>query len=151
MPTGSLKTVMDELVTVEAAIHPTLNVYRWWRADMELPALWNWLTPGDVEGPAGAGEAGLCRVRGWARITVSIGVDPTAVPGLGDMLELEEYADLALPALYRAVYERNPLGQREARARGFQTVADELGGASILVLEVPLEVALDVNAVPATP
>jgi hypothetical protein len=170
VPRGSLRTVIDELVAVEQAIAAqarevyaanndvpvdtigeVLNVYRWWRPDMLLPAVWLWMTPGDVEGPAGAGEAGLCRVRGWARVTMSIGVDPTATPGAGEMLELEEYADLALPLVYAAVYSRNPLGQREARARGFQTVADELGGASILTLELPVEVALDVNAVPSTP
>jgi hypothetical protein len=134
---GSIKFALDVLGEIEATIHPSLHVYRWWRPDMALPALWNWLTPGDVERPDD------CRVRDLMRVTVSIGVDPTAVPGEGDMLELEAYAELALAAIDPVIYSRNPLGQREARRRGFQTVADRLGDASILALEIPLEVYLD--------
>lgn len=136
---GPFESLMDELVALEGTFHPTLNVYRWWRPDMALPAVWNWLTPGDVE-PVGVPA---CKVRDLMRITVSIGVDPTAVMGEGDMLELEAYADLATPLLNAAIYERNPLGVREAHRRGGQTVADELAGVPILALELPIEVYLD--------
>lgn len=148
---GSLEHVMDRLEELGGTIHPTLEVHRWWRPDMSLPALWHWMTPGDVEGPAGAGDAGGCLVYSWARITVTIGVDPTAVAGEGDLLQLETYHDLALPIYAGAIYGRNPLGQRMARMRGVQTVADELGGIAILSLELPLEVRLDVNAVQTNP
>lgn len=136
---GPFQTLMDELEALEATFHPSLNVYRWWRPDMALPAVWNWLTPGPVE----AVGVPACKVRDLMRITVSIGVDPTAVAGEGDMLEIEAYADLAIPLLNTAVYERNPLGQREARRAGGQTVADTLGGVPILALELPIEVYLD--------
>lgn len=147
---GSLKHVMDELELLAQAIHPSLNVYRYWRPDMALPAVWHWLTPGDVEPPAVSGE-GICRLRVLERITVSIAVDPTAVAGMGDALELEVYHDLALPLYAQAIYARNPLGQREARIRGAQTVSDRLGDASVLTLELPLEVYLDVIPQEATP
>lgn len=139
-----MKNAIDALTAVEATIHPSLNVYRWWRADMQLPAVWNWLTPGDTETPpVGGGDMAGCRVRDLLRVTVSIGVDPTAVAGEGDMLEIEEYADLAIPLLNAAVYSRNPLDQREARRRGGQVIADQLGDASILTIELPIEVYLD--------
>jgi len=137
MADGKLKTTIDRLVELESTIHPTLHVYRWWRPDMALPAIWNWLTPGDVERPDN------CRVRDLLRITVTIGVDPTAIAGEGDMLELEVYADLALPVFDAAIYGPDPLGQRQSRRRGFQTVTDRLGDAPILCLELPLEVNLD--------
>lgn len=135
---GSLKATMDALVGVAVAYHSTLTVYRWWRPDMQLPAVWHWLTPGDVE----AAGVPTCKVIDTLRVTQTIAVDPTAIAGEGDMLELEAYADLALPLLDAAIYAPEPLGQRNARRRGFQTVADELGGASILCLELPLEVEL---------
>lgn len=135
---GSFKSVMDELEQLAATVHPSLHVYRWWRPDMALPAIWHWMTPGEVT----AQGAPACRVDDLLRITVSIGVDPTAVAGAGDMLEVEEYADLARDAYNAALYARNPLDQRNARRRGMQTVADTLGDASILILELPLEVEL---------
>jgi hypothetical protein len=139
---GSLKFALDVLGELETTIHPSLHVYRWWRPDMALPALWNWLTPGDIERPDS------CRVRDLLRVTVTIGVDPTAIAGEGDMLELEAYAELALEVLDPVVYGRAPFGQREARRRGFQTVADRLGDTPILALEIPLEVYLDRSIVP---
>lgn len=134
----SLKSTIDALAELERTIHPTLHVYRWWRPDMRLPAVWNWLTPGDVERPDN------CRVRDVVRVTVSLGVHPHAIAGEGDMLELEAYADLAVPILDAELYgAARPLGQRIARRRGFQTVADKLGDAPILALEIPLEVQID--------
>lgn len=135
---GSLKSTMDALEQLATTIHESLNVYRWWRPDMALPALWHWMTPGDVE----AVGAPACRVDDLLRITVTIGVDPQAVAGAGEMLELEEYVDLARDVYNAALYARNPLGQREAKRRGMQTVSDRLGDASILCLELPLEVKL---------
>jgi hypothetical protein len=144
---GSLKFAIDRLEELETQIHPTLAVYRWWRSDMKLPAVWNWLTPGDVES-AGTQGANGCRISDLLRITVSIGIDPSAIAGMGDMLELEEYFELALDVLDAELYGRNPLGQRRASRRGAQTVADRLGDASILVLECPLEVYLDRTVIP---
>lgn len=141
---GSLKFAIDQLCELEATIHPTLNVYRWWQPDMALPALWNWMTPGDVEGPRGVSGGEPCDVRGWSRIVVTIAVDPTAVMGGGDMLEVEAYFDFALPKLAAVTYGRNPFGQRLARMAGWQTVADRLGEVSTLNLEIPLEIALDI-------
>lgn len=144
---GSLAATIDRLVELEATVHPTLNVYRWWRPDMALPAVWNWLTPGDVR----TDGVPVCRTVDTLRITASIGVDPTAVAGEGDLLELEAYVDLALVVLDRELYSRRPLGQRLARRRGFQTVADRLGDASILTLELPMEIELHHDLTPATP
>lgn len=141
---GSLEATMERLVELEATIHPTLEVYKWWQGDMKLPAVWNWLTPGDVEKPPVAAPGATCRVRNLARISVVIGVDPTAVVA-GDMLEVAAYFDLAFPILAGELYGRAPLGNREARMRGAQAVSDQLGDASILTLELPLEVYLDFN------
>jgi len=105
---------------------------------MQLPAVWLWMTPGDVR----TDGVPVCRTVDVLRITVSVGVDPTAVPGEGDLLEIEEYVDLILPVLDAELYGRHPLGQRHAQRRGFQTVADRLGDASILALELPIEVEL---------
>lgn len=138
---GSLKGVMDELVTLAGTIHPTLNVYRWWRPDMELPAVWHWLTPASTE------RRTDCDVRDVARVTVSIGVDPL-VTVAEDMLEVEEYLDLARDVYDPVLYASRPFGQSNARRNGFQTVADELGKASILVLEIPVEVWLDRSVTP---
>lgn len=135
---GPFEDVMDRLQALEATFHPTLHVYRWWRADMQLPAVWNWLTPSDVD----AIGVPACRVDDLLKITVSVGVDPTAVAVAGDMLEIEAYADLAIPLLNAEIYGRNPLGVQLAKRTGLQTVADELGGASILCLELPLEITL---------
>lgn len=135
---GSVKSVMDELVALAATIHPaSLDVYRWWRPDMKLPAVWHWMTPGDVE----AVGVPACRVDDLVRVTVTIGVNPRTHVA-GDMLEIEAYADLARDVYNAALYARNPLGQRMAKRRGMQTVADKLGDASILCLELPLEVTL---------
>src|ERR1700755_3596626 len=97
---GSLTFVMDRLEELAGAIHPSLTVYRWWRPDVPLPAVYHWLTPGDVETP----ELPLCRMRIRERITVTIAVDPMAVAGEGDMLELEAYHDLALPIYAAELY-----------------------------------------------
>lgn len=148
---GSLQAAMERLWALEATILPApapgaLNVYKWWRADMLLPALWNWMTPGDVE----AVGAPACKTVDTLRLTISIAVDPTAVVGEGDMLELGAYYDLARPILDAELYSRHPLGQRMARRRGAQTVADALGGAPIITLELPIEVELH-NAITANP
>lgn len=143
---GSLQSALERLWALEATIHPTLNVYRWWRADMALPALWNWLTPGDVR----TDGVPVCRTVDTLRLTITLAVDPTAVAGEGDMEELAVYFDLARPILDAELYSRYPLGQRLARRRGAQTVADRLGDASILCLELPIEVELH-NAVQTTP
>lgn len=137
---GSLAAVMDRLEELGGTVHPTLNVYRWWRPDMALPALFHWMTPGDVERP----DVPVCRLRVLERITVSIAINPSAVAGEGDMLDLEVYHDLAMPIYGAELYGRNPLGQREARMRGPLTIADDLAGASILTLEIPLEVYVDI-------
>jgi hypothetical protein len=143
---GSLKATIDALSALLAGVHPSLNVYRWWRPDMALPAVWLWMTPGDVR----TDGVPVCRTVDVLRITVSVGVDPTAVAGEGDMLEIEAYVDLVLQVLDPELYGRHPLGQRLARRRGFQTVADRLGDASILALELPIEVELhhDVQPTP---
>lgn len=143
---GSLASTMARLWTLETAIQAaaqelggTLHIYRWWRPDMELPALWNWLTPGDVKAE---GLVPSCRTVDVLRITVSIGVNPTAVPGEGDMADLAVYFDLARPILDAELYSRHPLGQRLARRRGAQTVVDQVGAAQIIALELPIEVDL---------
>lgn len=143
---GSLQDTMTRLWALEQTVHPTLNVYRWWRPDMQLPALYNWLTPGDVR----ADGVPVCKTVDTLRLTVIIAVDPTAVPGEGDLLELSAYYDLIRPLLDAELYSRHPLGQRLARRRGAQTVADDLGGAAILTLELPIEVELH-NPVQPTP
>lgn len=148
MPGVDIRPIVSELSDVELTIHPeTLNVYRWWRPDMTLPAVYNWLTPATTEPP----DRPACRVVDLARITVCIAVDPTAVAGEGDMLEVEEYLLLATAAIDPLVYADEPFGQRiRARRQGFQTVNDELGGVPILVLELPLEVYVesDLDPVP---
>jgi hypothetical protein len=141
----SLKATMDRLVELESTVHPTLNVYRWWRSDMELPAVWNWLTPGDHERPPVSPPGAVCRHRHLICPTVTIGVYPTAVTGEGDMLEVEEYLDAALPIIAGEVYGRAPFGNHEARMRGSQTVTDTLGDAPILTVELPLEVYVDLE------
>jgi hypothetical protein len=134
----SLKAVVDELVAVESTIHPTLHVYRWWRPDMALPAVWNWMTPGEVR------RRTNCPPDDVIRLTMSLGVDPTAIAGEGDMLELEAYFDLAVPVLNQALYERRPFNgvAKNAARLGSQTVTDRLGDAVVLCLEVPLEITL---------
>lgn len=138
---------MDELTELEATVHPSLNVYRWWRPDITLPALYNWLTPGTTETP----PTSACRVRDVARIAVSIAIDPTIVAGEGDMLELEAYLDAAVAVLDPVLFGRNPLGVREAYRRGFQMVdgTELFGGVPVLILEIPLEVYLEHNIDPA--
>lgn len=150
---GTLKTTIDELALVELAIvdavaarGATLNAYRWWRPDMSLPALWNWISP-DTD----TARPDNCNVEDTLRIAVTIGVDPQAVAGEGDLLELEEYGDLALPIIDGAVYGSRPLGQRMARRRGFRTVSDVLGDTVFLALEFPLEVELRRSTRPQTP
>lgn len=140
---GSIAGVMSELVDLAATIHPTLNVYRWWRPDMRLPAVWHWLTPASTE------RRTDCDVRDVMRVTVSVGIDPR-VTVAEDMLELEAYADLAVDVYNAALYQPRPFGQTNALRQGFQTVSDELGGAPVLALELPLEVWLD-RSVPPTP
>jgi hypothetical protein len=135
---GSLQDAMTRLWALEATIHPSLHVYKWWRPDMQLPALFNWLTPGDVRGEG----VPACKTVDTLRITVIIAVDPTAVMGEGDMLELAAYFDFTVGVLDRELYSRHPLGQRMARRRGAQTVADELGDVAVLTLEFPIEVEL---------
>lgn len=144
---GSLQDTLDRLWALEATILPApaagaLNVYKWWRPDMLLPALWNWMTPGDVR----TDGVPACRTVDVLRLTISIGVDPTAVVGEGEMLELAAYYDLARPILDSELYSRYPLGQRLARRRGAQTAVDALGGTPIITLEIPIEVELH-NAV----
>lgn len=135
---GSLQDAMTRLWALEQDLHPTLNVYKWWRPDMQLPALYNWLTPGEVRSDG----VPVCKTVDTLRITIIVAVDPTAVPGEGDMLELAAYFDVVVKAIDVELYSRHPLGQRLARRRGAQTVADELGGAPILTLEFPVEVEL---------
>lgn len=135
---GSLQDAMSRLWALEATVHPSLNVYRWWRPDMALPALYNWLTPGAVRSDG----VPTCKTVDTLRVTVIIAVDPTAVQGEGDMLDLSAYFDLIVPTLDGELYSRYPLGQRLARRLGAQTVADELGDAAVLTLELPIEVEL---------
>ena len=142
---GSMADAMERLWIVETAIGEAaaqmggrLHVYKWWRPDMQLPALWNWMTPGDVD----ATGVPACKTIDTLRITISIGIDPTAVPGEGDMLELSVYYDLARPILDAELYSRRPLGQRNARRKGAQTVADAIGTAQVLALELPIEIDL---------
>jgi hypothetical protein len=144
---GSLRATIDRLEELERSIHPTLNTYRWWRPDMALPAVWNWLTPSDLR----TDGVPVCRTVDTLRVNVIVGVDPTAVPGEGDLLELEEYVDLAVPILGRELYSRFPFGQRMGRRRGAQTVADVLGGAPILTVEMPIEVELHVDLTTPAP
>jgi len=140
---GSMRAAMARLWALEATIlQPpaagALNVYSWWQPDMLLPALYNWMTPGEVT----ADGVPLCKSVDTLRITIVIAVEPTAVAGAGDMLEISEYFDLAQPILDAELYSRHPLGQRNARRLGAQTAADELGGAAILTLELPIEIEL---------
>lgn len=142
---GSMAAAMARLWELETAIQTaveqlggTLHVYRWWRPDMQLPALWNWMTPGEVK----AEGAPACKTVDTLRITISIAVDPTAVPGEGDMADLTVFYDLARPILDAELYSRHPLGQRMARRRGAQTVVDAIGAAQVIALEVPIEIDL---------
>lgn len=49
-PTGSLRSIMDELESLENRIRDydgcnDIRVYRWQEASMQPPALWNWIAP----------------------------------------------------------------------------------------------------------
>lgn len=145
MASGPISAAIDELVAIESTIHPaSLHGYRWWRPDMTLPAIYNWLTPADTE----ADDVPVCRVVDWLRVTCSIAVHPQAIAGEGDLLEIEEYLDLALDVLDPVIYGDAPLGQRLARRRGFRTVlGPELGGIEPLTLELPLEIRIDRNII----
>lgn len=137
---GSLRTVLDELELVAAQVrtaHPELHVYRWWRPDAALPCVYHWLTPSTRERPD------LCVERDVLRITVSIAVDPHSTVA-EDAMQLETYVDTALDVYAAAFEQRRPLGgQSLARRTGLQTVSDRWGDASVLILELPLEVWLD--------
>lgn len=140
---GLLETVMERLVTVEAAIHESLHVYPWWRPDVTLPAVYNWLTP------AGTERVDSCTIRDVLRLTVTVAVEPTAVMGGGDMLSLAAYIDLTRGALNGLLNQREPLGQSEVRRQGFRTVSDDWGGGVVLLGEFPIEVDLDLSVPPA--
>lgn len=135
---GKLTSAMRAIEAAMTRVHPTLHVYRYWRPDMTLPALWKWLTPSDAE----LVGAPVCKTIDTLNITLTIGVQPQAVAGEGDALELEVYGDLLIDAINAELASRYPFGQREAKRRGVQTVSDRLGDASILCLELPLEVKL---------
>lgn len=146
---STLAGAIDALVELEATIHPTLHVSRHWRPDLELPALYNHLTRMRPE-PTGVGPG--CVIHEWWRVNVVIAVDPTATAGEGDWLEVEAYADLALPLLEGAVYASNPLGLREARLEETDTALDTLGSAEVLNLQIAIGLRVDrVPSVQAEP
>lgn len=141
---GSLTTVIDELYAIaeqlQAAV-PELHIYRWWRPDMALPAVYHWITPSSREDPD------QCVERDVLRITTSIAVDPYSTVA-EDMQAIERYVDVALDLYTAAFKQPRPLQQTRADRTGMQTVADTLGDASILVLELPLVVWLDRSTTP---
>lgn len=52
MGLGSLETLMDALVPLEATINPALTVSRWRPVNINPPALYNWIVPSPVDIPA---------------------------------------------------------------------------------------------------
>jgi hypothetical protein len=136
---GSLRELMDGLeaayLDVQAAA-PELHVYRWWRPDVALPALYTWIAPGSTERPD------TCTVRDLLRVTPSIAVDPTDTIA-NDAYTLEALIDAARDALDPHVYAARPFGQQRAKRLGISVASDRFGDAPVLVAELPIEVTLD--------
>lgn len=116
------------------------NVYRWWEPNMRLPALWHWLTPSSTSSPD------TCTVQDAVRVTVSIGVRPSANTG-EDAERLEEYADAYVPAIDSALAAARTFGgpqlRRASRTGLGPMVSEKLGDATILAIEIPLELVLE--------
>lgn len=117
------------------------NVYRWWEPSMRLPALYHWMTPGSTERPDD------CTVRDTLRITVSIAPLPSSTSG-EDATTLEELGDAYVAAVDAALATRDALGPVRtgsgvSKRLGLGLATDKLGDTNVLVLEIPLELALD--------
>lgn len=83
----SLRTLMDALTGLEQTIDPDLHVYRWQPANIDPPAIYNWIIPSNADIPA----IGL--VRDQLELAVRIIVPPQ---DLEEQTEaIERYWDLA--------------------------------------------------------
>lgn len=134
----SLEALANAVQTPPAILE--LNVYRWWEPNMRMPAVWHWLTPSGTRYPD------TCKVADDVRLTVSIGVRPTASTG-EDAQRLEQYADAYVPALDTALNDPRTFGGpqlKRARRVGLgPMVSEKLGDSTVLAIEIPLELTLE--------
>lgn len=138
---ATLRIVMDELVGLSnelAAAHPELAVYRYWRPDMQYPALWHWWRDAPISRPD------MCTVRTELAIAVTIAVDPAATVD-EDAYRLERYVDDAIAKLSPALDANRPLQATAASLNGFRMVSAQQGETPFLGVELDVRVTLDRN------
>jgi hypothetical protein len=143
--TGSLTTVMTNLVATEQAVHPDLRVYRWRPRVPDLPCMWNWIPTAPFE------QRDTARWRDNVTIQVQIGIRHTDVDD--EMAKLEEYADAFREVMDAALHTMHPLGAVWAKREGMRLLGVEFGSGEnaipVLVVEFPILVRLD-RMIPAS-
>lgn len=134
----SLSETMDLLVELENTVHADLTVVRWRpRANIELPALYNWFDPSEAEFKDQA------KRRDTLRLVAIVAVEHSDDDE--EMAKVEVYADAFRQTIDAAFNERGgPLsGARRAERNNMQLLVDDFAGVNALCIGFELEIWLD--------
>jgi hypothetical protein len=134
--TGSLATLMDNLVELEKEIDPRLAVTKWRPRKPSSPFnLWNWMDLSPWQ------QMDTARQRDTIRLVAVIALPHTDAQN--EMDDICEFIDLFRDVIDRALYTGAPLGAKEAHRVGMRLSEQTFGTNTYLSAEFPMEFKLD--------